>query len=181
MSSLKFKSSEENLLTNLRFVKKANKNFYIINVETFKNKFIYFNKLFLAYSKTNKLKNSFRLSDFFKLVIDFYVSELESKGIYKENTNVEFENFLKSKKKGKLEGSEMYSGMSVSEIFTHTTIKVDEETYLKYINCIYSYIQSNDPEMKFHYSMRKFINILITYVMQNEASFLNFTTNGNKI
>lgn len=181
MSSLKFKNSEESLLTNLRFVKKANKNFYIINVETFKNKFIYFNKLFLAYSKTNKLKNSFRLSDFFKLVVDFYVSELESKGIYKENTNIEFENFLKSKKKGKLEGSEMYSGMTVSEIFTHTTIKVDEETYLKYINCIYSYIQSNDPEMKFHYSMRKFINILITYVMQNEASFLNFTTNGNKI
>lgn len=176
MSSLKFKTSEESLLTNLRYVKKANKNFYIINVEIFKNKFIYFNKLFLAYSKSNKLKNSFRLSDFFKIVIDFYVEELEEKGLYKENTTAEFENFLKSKKKGKLEGSEMYSGVPVSEVFTHTTIKVDEETYLKYINSIHSYIESNDPDMEYHYSMRKFINVLITYMMQNEASFIKKCT-----
>lgn len=172
MSSLKFKTSEESLLTNLRYVKKANKNFYIINVEVFKIKFIYFNKLFLSYSKSNKLKNSFRLSDFFKIVIDFYVEELQEKGLYVENTNIEFENFLKSKKKGKLEGSEMYSGIPVSEIFTHTTIKVDEQTYLKYINCIHSYIESYDPDMKYHYSMRKFINVLITYMMQNENSFI---------
>lgn len=172
MSSLRLKPSEKSLLTNLKYVKKAKKHFYIINVEIFKNKFIYFNKLFLFYSKSNKLKNSFRLSDFFKIVIDFYVEELKEKGIYKENTSVEFENFLKSKKKGKLEGSEMYSGIPVSEVFTHTTIKVDEETYLKYINSIYSYIESSDPDMKYHYSMRKFINVLITYMMQNEDSFI---------
>jgi hypothetical protein len=159
------------LLGNLKLIKKKEKDYYIINVEVFKNKFIYFNKFFLEYSRTNRLNNSFRLSDFFKVVIDFYKEELELGNNYLTNTTPEFETFLKMKKKGKIQGSEMYIGLAQSDIFTHTTIKMESETYFNYINCIHSYIVFNDKEMEYHYSMRKFINVLITYVIKNEESF----------
>ena len=86
-----------------------------------------------------------------------------------ENVPEEFESFLKLKKRGKIEGLEIYSGLSSKDIYTHTTIKMDVETYNKYLICIYSYTMNFDKNLEYHYSLRKFMNNIIFFIKKNES------------
>lgn len=168
MKNKNFNIPKGSILSNLKHVKKDEKLYYILNIDIVQNKFIFFNKLFILYSKANKLNNSFRLSDFCKIIIDVYFDYFKENNLLDENYPEDFESFLKLKKRGVLEGMQMYSGMSSKDIYTHTTIKMSEETYKKYIVCIYSYIKAYDSELQYHYSLRKFMNNIVTFVMKNE-------------
>lgn len=169
MKNEKIFNLNNEILSNLKFIKKDEKLYYIINIDVIKNNFIYFNKLFILYSKSNKLNNSFRLSDFCKVIITFYFDYLKENSFLEENVPEEFESFLKLKKRGKIEGLEIYSGLSSKDIYTHTTIKMDVETYNKYLICIYSYTMNFDKNLEYHYSLRKFMNNIIFFIKKNES------------
>lgn len=166
-------TSKEVVLSNLVGINSIS-NIYKLNVDIFENEFVYFNDLFLKYSETYKLKNTYRLSDFLKVCLDFYVYNLKENNAYIENTSESFENYLKMKKKGVVESVALLKHTENIKYF-HTTIKLDADGYKKYINCIFSYIQLNDNEMKYHYSLRKFINNLIVFIRLNEKEFLTFS------
>lgn len=165
-------TSKKVVLSNLAEINSSSI-FHKLNVDIFQNEFVYFNDLFLIYSDTYKLKNSYRLSDFLTVCLNFYVFVLEENNTYLENTSESFENYLKMKKKGVVEGVFLLKNPKELKYY-HTTVKLDDDSYKKYINCIYSYIQLNDKEMKYHYSLRKFINNLIVFIQLNENKFLKF-------